>query len=62
MNAEIAITEAEIATVVDRFYAKVRVDPEIGPVFNDAVQRSFDCEWLAPRPAHRIHTTERSHP
>lgn len=37
MYAETAITEAEIASVVDRFYAKVRVDPEIGPVFNDAI-------------------------
>ena len=37
MNAEIAITEAEIADLVDRFYAKVRVDSEIGPVFNDAI-------------------------
>jgi truncated hemoglobin YjbI len=34
MNAEIAITEAEIANVVDRFCAKVPVDPEIGPVSN----------------------------
>jgi hemoglobin len=37
MYAQIAITEVEIASVVDRFYGKVRVDPEIGPVFNDAV-------------------------
>jgi hemoglobin len=37
MNTETAITETEIASIVDRFYAKVRVDPEIGPVFNDAV-------------------------
>jgi hemoglobin len=32
------ITEAEIASLVERFYAKIRVDPEIGPVFNNAVQ------------------------
>lgn len=38
MNATTPITEQEIALLVDRFYAKVRVDPEIGPVFNDAVQ------------------------
>lgn len=38
MNAVVAITETEIATLVDRFYEKVRVDAEIGPVFNDAVQ------------------------
>ena len=36
--AAMPITEEEIATLVDRFYAKVRVDPEIGPVFNNAVQ------------------------
>jgi hypothetical protein len=38
MNAQTPITETEIASIVERFYAKVRVDPEIGPVFNDAVQ------------------------
>ncbi len=38
MNAEARITEAEISDLVDRFYAKVRVDPEVGPVFNSAVQ------------------------
>jgi len=38
VNATPPITEQEIALLVDIFYAKVRVDPEIGPVFNDAVQ------------------------
>lgn len=38
MRTEPRITEVEIATLVDRFYAKVREDAEIGPVFNDAVQ------------------------
>jgi hemoglobin len=38
VNATAPISEQEIALLVDRFYAKVRVDPEIGPVFNDAVQ------------------------
>ncbi len=38
MNASTTITEQEIALLVDRFYAKVRADPEIGSVFNDAVQ------------------------
>jgi hemoglobin len=38
MEAERDITEEEIALLVERFYAKVRKDPEIGPVFNDAVQ------------------------
>jgi hemoglobin len=37
MNAPTPITETEIASIVERFYAKVRVDPEIGPLFNDAV-------------------------
>jgi hemoglobin len=42
MNAETPITETEIAGLVERFYAKVRVDSEIGPVFNDAV-RNWDA-------------------
>jgi hemoglobin len=32
------ITEEEISTLVDRFYAKVRRDPEIGPIFNKTVE------------------------
>lgn len=32
-----ALTEAEIATLVDTFYARVQVDPEIGPIFNAIV-------------------------
>lgn len=31
------ITEPEISTLVDTFYAKVRLDPEIGPIFNAIV-------------------------
>src|SRR5918911_279940 len=31
------ITEDSIGVLVDSFYAKVRQDPTIGPVFNDAV-------------------------
>jgi hemoglobin len=31
------ITEAEISTLVDTFYAKVRRDPDIGPIFNAIV-------------------------
>lgn len=31
------ITEAAIAALVDRFYAKARRDPMIGPVFNNAI-------------------------
>jgi hemoglobin len=42
MNAEPPITETEIASLVERFYAKVRVDPEIGPVFNRVV-RNWDA-------------------
>lgn len=29
--------ERTIATLVDRFYEKVRIDPQLGPVFNAAV-------------------------
>jgi hemoglobin len=32
--SEQKITEEEIATLVDRFYAKVRLDSAIGPIFN----------------------------
>lgn len=32
------ITEQEISELVERFYAKVRVDEEIGPIFNRAIQ------------------------
>jgi len=32
------LTEAEIARLVDRFYDKVRVDPELGPIFNPVVE------------------------
>jgi hemoglobin len=31
------ITEPEISTLVDNFYAKVRRDPDIGPIFNAIV-------------------------
>jgi hemoglobin len=32
------ITEPAIAALVERFYAKARRDPLIGPVFNDAIE------------------------
>ena len=38
MKEETRITEAEIANLVDHFYAKVRQDDEIGPLFNQEVQ------------------------
>jgi hemoglobin len=38
MSAETRITEAQISSLVDSFYAKVRRDVEIGPVFNQAVE------------------------
>lgn len=37
MTSEPPVDEADIALLVDRFYAKVRRDPVIGPVFNEAV-------------------------
>ncbi len=37
MNPSMRITEAEIANLVDTFYARVRKDNEIGPIFNSAV-------------------------
>jgi hemoglobin len=32
------ITQEEISTLVDRFYAKVQLDPEIGPIFNETIE------------------------
>jgi hemoglobin len=37
MSVGMSITEAEISSLVDRFYAKVQLDPEIGPVFKEAI-------------------------
>jgi hemoglobin len=37
MNTEQKITEQEISSLVDRFYEKVRLDDEIGPIFNAIV-------------------------
>jgi hemoglobin len=34
---EPTITEQEISTLVDRFYAKIRLDSDIGPIFNAIV-------------------------
>ena len=31
------LTEEAIGRLVDTFYAKIRVDPELGPVFNNAI-------------------------
>jgi hemoglobin len=36
--SEQKITEEEISTLVDRFYAKVQRDPEIGPIFNEKIE------------------------
>jgi hemoglobin len=36
--AQEKITEEEISSLVDRFYAKVQLDPEIGPIFNEKVE------------------------
>jgi hemoglobin len=38
MNAATLITESQIASLVERFYAKVQVDPEIGPIFQGAIE------------------------
>lgn len=37
MSADPQITEAQIATLVPRFYDRVRADAFIGPVFADAI-------------------------
>lgn len=38
MNVDTTFDEGDISSLVERFYAKVRADPEIGPVFNEKVQ------------------------
>lgn len=37
MNAVSDIDEASLARLVDAFYARVRADEALGPVFNDAI-------------------------
>ena len=38
MSDPAQLTEADIARLVDRFYDRVRLDPELGSVFNPAVE------------------------
>ena len=51
MERSASIDEAGLAILVDRFYAKVRADPALGPVFNAAVhdwaehQRTLVSFW-----------------
>lgn len=40
--AALGITEAYISTLVETFYARVRVDPELGPIFNNAIGHEWD--------------------
>jgi hemoglobin len=37
VKAEPAITEEALGMVVERFYSRIRLDPLLGPIFNDAV-------------------------
>lgn len=37
MNVIDGIDEERLEKLVDRFYARVRVDQELGPIFNDAI-------------------------
>ena len=37
MDGPSAINESALARLVDAFYARVRADAELGPIFNDAV-------------------------
>lgn len=37
MNTLEGIDEGRLAKLVERFYARVRADEELGPVFNDAI-------------------------
>jgi hemoglobin len=38
MSSTALITESQIAGLVERFYAKVRMDSEIGPIFESAIE------------------------
>ncbi len=37
MEHDNPVSREEISELVDKFYGKVRVDPEIGPIFNAAI-------------------------
>ena len=37
MNAIEGLDETKLATLVESFYARVRADEELGPIFNDAI-------------------------
>lgn len=37
-GAALGVTEEMIDALVNSFYARVRADPELGPIFNEAVQ------------------------
>lgn len=37
MQPDKAITEQTLAMLIDRFYERIRLDPLIGPIFNDAI-------------------------
>ncbi|MGG5887641.1 group III truncated hemoglobin [Falsiroseomonas sp. HC035] len=46
MSGATPITEADIARLVDRFYARVRHDPALGPVFHAAIGKDAG-DWSA---------------
>ncbi|WP_209443212.1 group III truncated hemoglobin [Falsiroseomonas frigidaquae] len=39
----VQITDAQIASLVDHFYARVRRDPSLGPVFQAAIGAEWDA-------------------
>ncbi len=40
------ITEENIRMLVDRFYARIRQDPQLAPIFNNAIGET-SAEWTA---------------
>jgi len=42
-GAAVGLDEAMIAALVQAFYAKVRGDPILGPIFNDAIGDGWDA-------------------
>jgi len=42
-GAPVGVTEAMCRDLVDAFYARVRADPELGPIFNTAIGDRWDA-------------------
>lgn len=43
MNTVFQITSDDIKNIVENFYAKVQVDPILGPIFENEMSESWEC-------------------